>query len=576
LGGDTGAEADALASSIEYTDDHAEAAVRIQALERGKQARRQLAGGTGAEADALASTIEYTDDHADAAVRIQALERGKQARRQLGQGDAGQASEVTFPAAEDYSEEQQDAIVKIQAMERGVQARRQLLQCDEAVVAEGEESFPSAAEYSDEQHEAVIKIQAVERGREARKRLDGVTSIGDDADAALDETFQYSDEHYEAAIRIQAVERGKQGRKRSIEIQSNAVAVNGPEDDWGGDIAAQKDRSATIIQSHARRRQAEARVKSKRYDGKKSNRPISRPSVQTTGFKTPGKSPRDEPMSPIKRQLNAKLSSVRDQIDDLQEKIVAALSTLDEHSLTKVTEYNAKVETLVKIERQLSIAIEHRTDMEKPVSSEDRSPSIPVMKSVKSTPALMPAPPARGYSSAPRELPPVDARGQGTSHSSRSGKSTNRSAQKSARSVRSALPGGHRERLVGFYSAHNPSMLDKVDAILDKYAGHEEVLFHKLERKYGLQSEPAHEAPPAAAPAARGGGTSRSGRDVAASYADRANQVSKQQKKSLRNKEEQTMGRVLRNQIELENRFASRHNSVHGGGGGGGGDGRPF
>ena len=54
------------------------------------------------------------------------------------------------------------------------------------------------------------------------------------------------------------------------------------------------------------------------------------------------------------------------------------------------------------------------------------------------------------------------------------------------------------------------------------------------------------------------------------------------------------MGRVLRNQIELENRFASRHNrcvnalalrynrakcvdgSVHGGGGGGGGDGRPF
>ena len=66
-------------------DEHA-AAARIQSLQRGKQARREL------------------QEQKEAAVKIQALQRGKQERREL--------------------QEQTEAAVKIQAVQRGKQARK--------------------------------------------------------------------------------------------------------------------------------------------------------------------------------------------------------------------------------------------------------------------------------------------------------------------------------------------------------------------------------------------------------------------------------------------------------------------
>ena len=39
-----------------------------------------------------------------------------------------------------------------------------------------------------------------------------------------------------------------------------------------------------------------------------------------------------------------------------------------------------------------------------------------------------------------------------------------------------------RERLAAFYRKHNPAMLDKCDAILAKYRGHEEVRLQPIER----------------------------------------------------------------------------------------------
>ena len=44
-----------------------------------------------------------------------------------------------------------------------------------------------------------------------------------------------------------------------------------------------------------------------------------------------------------------------------------------------------------------------------------------------------------------------------------------------------------RERLVKFYQTHNPGNLHNLDEILQKYAGREEDLFRKLEKKYGLK-----------------------------------------------------------------------------------------
>lgn len=52
---------------------------------------------------------------------------------------------------------------------------------------------------------------------------------------------------------------------------------------------------------------------------------------------------------------------------------------------------------------------------------------------------------------------------------------------------------GHRDRLIEFYTEYSPSMLDKVDAILNKYAGHEDVLFNKLEKKYGIETAATEE-----------------------------------------------------------------------------------
>ena len=41
-----------------------------------------------------------------------------------------------------------------------------------------------------------------------------------------------------------------------------------------------------------------------------------------------------------------------------------------------------------------------------------------------------------------------------------------------------------RQRLVQFYQIHDPSKLKKVDKMMDSYAGNEELMFQRLERKY--------------------------------------------------------------------------------------------
>merc|ERR1712224_1181742 len=89
---------------------------------------------------------------------------------------------------------------------------------------------------------------------------------------------------------------------------------------------------------------------------------------------------------------------------------------------------------------------------------------------------------------------------------------------------------GHRERLIAFYRKHNPAMLDKTDAILAKYRGHEEVLFHKLSRKYATSTADEGEQ--------RSGWDNSVGNKKQRSVSDisgknRASEVSNMQKQSL-------------------------------------------
>ena len=111
----------------------------------------------------------------------------------------------------------------------------------------------------------------------------------------------------------------------------------------------------------------------------------------------------------------------------------------------------------------------------------------------------------------------------------------------------------HRERLVDFYRIHNPSMLSQVDAILHKYAGHEEILFQKLTRKYSTQPSPTESSHTRQSTAR----SSRSAREIAGYR--RAEEVANHQSVSRRNQEATLMGQLLKNQIELESRISRKY-----------------
>ena len=167
-----------------------DAAAKIQAVHRGKQARKELQEKREQEA---------------AAVKIQAVHRGKQARKELEEkrrdvpeappaesavesdsaavdtmveelvDEVSASTEPVGGADNDDLEEQAAAAVKIQAVHRGKQARKELQE-------------------KREQEAAAVKIQAVHRGKQARKEL------------------EEKREMESAALKIQAVHRGKQTR----------------------------------------------------------------------------------------------------------------------------------------------------------------------------------------------------------------------------------------------------------------------------------------------------------------------------------------------------------------------------
>ena len=151
-------------------DEQAAAAVKIQAMHRGKQARGEM---------------QEQKEQTAAAVKIQAVHRGKQARKEL-----------------EEQKEQTAAVLKIQAVHRGKQTRMELRR-------EREEQAELAA--------AALKIQAVHRGEQTRMELR--------------KQREEEQEQAAAALKIQAVHRGKQTRmelrkerERVAKLGTNKVA----------------------------------------------------------------------------------------------------------------------------------------------------------------------------------------------------------------------------------------------------------------------------------------------------------------------------------------------------------------
>jgi len=107
------------------SEEEQTAAMKIQAIQRGRQARREVrqirdthGTITPSQVAVAAASAAAGGDEAEAALKIQALQRGRQARKEVEQIKE--------------TREQEEAVVKIQAMQRGRAARNQLKR-DESV-----------------------------------------------------------------------------------------------------------------------------------------------------------------------------------------------------------------------------------------------------------------------------------------------------------------------------------------------------------------------------------------------------------------------------------------------------------
>ena len=141
-------------------EEQENAALKIQAMHRGKKAREQLR--------------KDRDEEEAAALKIQAMHRGRKTRQTLSRQKEAEAEEEELTAA----------ALKIQAVHRGRKTRMELLKQKQ----EEEEELTAAA----------LKIQAVHRGR--KTRMD------------LVKERQEKEELEAAALKIQAVHRGRKTR----------------------------------------------------------------------------------------------------------------------------------------------------------------------------------------------------------------------------------------------------------------------------------------------------------------------------------------------------------------------------
>ena len=155
-----------------------------------------------AEAERELGEITGTEDEQQAAVKLQAMQRGRKARARVAELKAQKlAAEAAAAAAEARTEE-----AEVSASTAGA--------------AEEEVSF----EGTEEEHEAAAKLQAVQRGRAARAKLRAERAAAAakvaEAEAQMAQTdaaeaihFEGTEEEQSAATKLQAVHRGRKARE---------------------------------------------------------------------------------------------------------------------------------------------------------------------------------------------------------------------------------------------------------------------------------------------------------------------------------------------------------------------------
>lgn len=166
--------------------------------------------------------------HEEAATKIQAVQRGRRARKRV--KELKRQKELL---GYNVAPEHEAAVTKIAAVQRGRMARKRVAalrrkQMEEfaaasvlsatADVASFENAPEAEPSYSDVHEAAVVRIQAVQRGRQARAKVKNMQQQRQAAGvAAVDNSF--TAEQNAAAVRIQAVQRGRAQRKRFEEMK---------------------------------------------------------------------------------------------------------------------------------------------------------------------------------------------------------------------------------------------------------------------------------------------------------------------------------------------------------------------
>eukprot|EP00240_Pyramimonas_obovata_P002177 CAMPEP_0118924316 /NCGR_PEP_ID=MMETSP1169-20130426/2506_1 /TAXON_ID=36882 /ORGANISM="Pyramimonas obovata, Strain CCMP722" /LENGTH=455 /DNA_ID=CAMNT_0006865413 /DNA_START=317 /DNA_END=1684 /DNA_ORIENTATION=+ len=219
---------------FEGTPEEQAAALKIQTIQRGKAARKEVAemrkaaGGAGEAAGEEEVAFEGTAEEEAAALKIQTIQRGKAARKevnalreQLKQAEQQVAEIVEIEGTAD----EQAAAVKIQALHRGRAARREMEE-KKAKLKEAEEALEEIVEFEGNPREqaAAVKIQAMQRGKAARKEVEEKKAQLREAEKQLEEVlFEGTPEEQAAATKIQALQRGKAARKEILERKAIAA-----------------------------------------------------------------------------------------------------------------------------------------------------------------------------------------------------------------------------------------------------------------------------------------------------------------------------------------------------------------
>jgi len=192
----------------------AQAALKIQAVQRGKKDRLEVeqirrekddklkvqkheeASAAAAAQSSQATTDAEDPELAQAAVKIQAVQRGKKKRQELEQKRnekeaprpkyAASARQSGQLAPDDEDPELTQAAVKIQAVQRGKKKRKEVEQLrrgnEEARTAPASQNHQSIADEEDpELTQAAVKIQAVQRGKKKRKEVEQIRREKDGA-----------------------------------------------------------------------------------------------------------------------------------------------------------------------------------------------------------------------------------------------------------------------------------------------------------------------------------------------------------------------------------------------------------